>query len=35
VGTAERVQVEIRGRPLDAQVVKPPFVRHGKIMVQA
>jgi aminomethyltransferase len=33
VGTAPRVQVEIRGRLLDAQVVKPPFVRHGKIMV--
>jgi aminomethyltransferase len=31
--TGERVQVEIRGRLLDAQVVKPPFVRHGKIMV--
>jgi len=29
----ERVQVELRGRPLAARVVKPPFVRNGKILV--
>ena len=29
----EVVQVEIRGRSLAAQVVKPPFVRHGKSLV--
>jgi aminomethyltransferase len=29
----EQVQVDIRGKLHQAQVVKPPFVRHGKIMV--
>ncbi len=29
-GTGEHVKVEVRGRLLDARVVKPPFVRHGK-----
>jgi len=29
----DAVQVEIRGAPHAAQVVKPPFVRHGKILV--
>jgi aminomethyltransferase len=29
-GTGERCQVEIRGKPLDARVVRPPFVRNGK-----
>ena len=33
-GTGERVQVDIRGKLLDARVVKPPFVRHGKAMVE-
>ena len=28
--TAERVQVDIRGKLLNAKVVKPPFVRNGK-----
>jgi glycine cleavage system T protein (aminomethyltransferase) len=28
--TAERVQVEIRGKALEARVVTPPFVRHGE-----
>jgi aminomethyltransferase len=28
--TGERVQVDIRGKLLDAKVVKPPFVRNGK-----
>ena len=31
--TGDRVQVEMRGRLLEAQVVKPPFVRHGKALV--
>ncbi len=29
----EHVQVTIRDKPLSARVVKPPFVRHGKILV--
>lgn len=29
----DRVQVELRGKPLAARVVKPPFVRNGKILV--
>ncbi len=29
----ERVQVELRGKPLAARVVKPPFVRNGKILI--
>jgi len=33
-GTGEHVQVDIRGKLLDARVVKPPFVRHGKAMVE-
>jgi aminomethyltransferase len=32
-GTGERVQVDIRGKLLNARVVKPPFVRHGKALV--
>ncbi|MBD1550143.1 glycine cleavage system aminomethyltransferase GcvT [Pseudomonas typographi] len=31
--TAERAEVEIRGRWLPVRVVKPTFVRHGKILV--
>ncbi len=31
--TAERVQVDIRGKLLSARVVKPPFVRFGKSLV--
>jgi glycine cleavage system T protein (aminomethyltransferase) len=31
--TAERVQVDIRGKLLNAKVVKPPFVRAGKSLV--
>lgn len=31
--TGERVQVDIRGKLLDARVVKPPFVRHGKPLI--
>ena len=28
-----RVQVDIRGKLLDARIVRPPFVRHGKALV--
>jgi len=31
--TADRCEVEIRGRVLGAAVVRPPFVRHGKIAI--
>ncbi len=31
--TTDRCEVEIRGRLLPATVVRPPFVRHGKIAV--
>ena len=31
--TADRVQVDIRGKLLNAKVVKPPFVRAGKSLV--
>jgi aminomethyltransferase len=31
--TTDRCEVEIRGRLLQAAVVRPPFVRHGKIAV--
>jgi aminomethyltransferase len=30
----ERVQVEVRGRLLEARVVRPPFVRNGKPRIQ-
>jgi len=32
--TGDSVHVDIRGRLLPARVVKPPFVRNGKIMVE-
>ncbi len=32
-GTADRVQVEVRGKLLGARIVKPPFVRHGHSMI--
>jgi aminomethyltransferase len=32
-GTARQVQVDIRGKLLNARVVKPPFVRFGKVLV--
>jgi aminomethyltransferase len=32
-GTADRVQVDVRGKLLTARVVRPPFVRHGKVLV--
>jgi aminomethyltransferase len=28
------VEVEVRGRFMTARVVRPPFVRHGKVLVQ-
>jgi aminomethyltransferase len=31
--TADRVQVDIRGKLLAARVVRPPFVRHGKSLL--
>jgi aminomethyltransferase len=33
--TGERVKVDIRGKLLDARVVKPPFARHGKAVIEA
>jgi aminomethyltransferase len=33
-GTAERVEVDMRGKPQPARVVKPPFVRNGKACVE-
>jgi aminomethyltransferase len=33
IGTADRVQVDIRGKLLNARVVKPPFVRNGKSLI--
>jgi aminomethyltransferase len=33
-GTGESVQVEVRGRLLEARVVRPPFVRNGKPRIQ-
>ena len=32
--TGERCQVEVRGRLLNARVVKPPFVRNGKAQIE-
>ncbi len=33
-GAGERLQVEVRGRLLEARVVRPPFVRNGKPRIQ-
>ncbi len=33
-GSAQEVQVEVRGKLLPARVVRPPFVRHGRALVQ-
>jgi aminomethyltransferase len=33
-GTGQKVQVDIRGKLLNARVVKPPFVRFGQALVQ-
>ena len=32
-GAPETVQVDIRGKLLDARVVRPPFVRHGQSLI--
>ena len=32
-GLGESCRVDIRGRLLEARVVKPPFVRHGKVLI--
>jgi aminomethyltransferase len=34
-GTGQQVQVDIRGKLLNAQVVKPPFVRFGRALIAA
>ncbi|MGH8397664.1 MAG: glycine cleavage system aminomethyltransferase GcvT [Gammaproteobacteria bacterium] len=34
VATSDTVQVDIRGKLCKARVVKPPFVRNGKVLVQ-
>ncbi|HRW67504.1 MAG TPA: glycine cleavage system aminomethyltransferase GcvT [Candidatus Competibacter sp.] len=33
-GVGARCQVEIRGKRLPARVVKPPFVRHGRALIE-
>ena len=33
VGAGQQVQVDIRGKLLNAKVVKPPFVRNGQVLV--
>jgi aminomethyltransferase len=33
-GAGGEVQVEVRGRPFTARVVRPPFVRHGRSLVE-
>jgi aminomethyltransferase len=32
VAAGDTVQVEIRGKPMPALAVKPPFVRNGKVL---
>jgi aminomethyltransferase len=34
VAPGDTVQVVVREKPLAAKVVKPPFVRNGKILVE-
>jgi aminomethyltransferase len=34
VADGDTVQVDVRGRALAARVVKPPFVRQGRILVE-
>ena len=34
VAPGDRVDVSVRGKALQAKVVKPPFVRNGKILVE-
>ncbi len=31
--TGDRCEVEIRGKLVAARVVRPPFVRHGKVAI--
>ena len=33
IANGERVRVDVRGKLLDARVVKPPFVRNGRVLV--
>ncbi|MDS4031285.1 MAG: glycine cleavage system aminomethyltransferase GcvT [Candidatus Contendobacter sp.] len=33
-GVGARCQVEIRGKRLPARMVKPPFVRHGRVLIE-
>ncbi|MDG4549465.1 MAG: glycine cleavage system aminomethyltransferase GcvT [Candidatus Contendobacter sp.] len=33
-GVGVRCQVDIRGKRLPARVVKPPFVRHGRVLIE-
>jgi aminomethyltransferase len=33
-GAGARVSVDIRGRPHTARIVKPPFVRNGKVLIE-
>jgi aminomethyltransferase len=33
-GVGERCEVEVRGKRLAARVVRPPFVRHGKVQIE-
>jgi aminomethyltransferase len=33
VGAASPVSVDVRGKPLSARIVKPPFVRNGKSLI--
>jgi aminomethyltransferase len=32
-GNYETAQVDVRGKLLDARLVRPPFVRHGAILI--
>ena len=32
-GDYDRAQVEVRGRLLNVRIVKPPFVRNGKVCI--
>jgi len=33
-GLGDRCEVDIRGKPVAARIVKPPFVRHGRILIE-
>ena len=33
LGAAGAVQVDVRGKPLAARIVRPPFVRHGRSLI--